>query len=240
MSGKILDQFFYNTGRQKKEQQPAIIDEKGNICLNAIIKQGGKIMTIKKIVNFIFELGQLKRQVHAGWWKIGVKNPATVAEHVFRAAQIGYILAVLEGDADPEKVVAIILIHDNAETRIGDQDKVAARYFSNGDAELKAFTEQTELLSEAIRKKWQAYFAECENRATKEGIIAKDADWLEQAFQAKEYVDTGYPAAQNWIDNVAAAVETESAKKIIAKMRKTEFTEWYKGLKRMTYKKLKK
>jgi len=75
---------------------------------------------------------------------------------------------------------------------------------------------------------------------TKEGIIAKDADWLEQAFQAKEYVDTGYPAAKNWIDNVAAAVETESAKKIIAKMRKTEFTEWYKGLKRMTYKKLKK
>lgn len=195
---------------------------------------------ITKIVNFIFELSQLKRQVHAGWWKIGIKQPATVAEHVFRAAQIGYILAIMEGDADPEKVVAMLVIHDNAEARIGDQDKVAARYYSNGDAELKAFTEQTELLSETIQKKWQAYFDEYENRTTKEGIIAKDADWLEQAFQAKEYVDSGYKAAQNWIDNVAEAVETESAKKIISEMKNVEFTDWYKGLKRMTYKKLEK
>jgi putative hydrolase of HD superfamily len=145
----------------------------------------------------------------------------------------------MEGDADPEKVVTILMIHDNAEARIGDQDKVAARYFSNGAAELKAFTEQTELLSETIQKKWQAYFNEYENRTSREGIIAKDADWLEQAFQAKEYVDTGYKAAQNWIDNVAEAVETESAKKIIAEMKKTEFTEWFSGLKRMTYEKLK-
>ncbi|MFA5248240.1 MAG: HD domain-containing protein [Patescibacteria group bacterium] len=195
--------------------------------------------TFTKIVNFIFELSQLKRQVHAGWWKIGVKQPATVAEHVFRASQIGYILAVMEG-ANPEKVVTMLMIHDNAETRIGDQDKVAARYYSNKEAEKRAFVEQTELLHQAIRQKWQEYFDEYENRTSKEGIVAKDADWLEQAFQAKEYVDSGYKAAQNWIDNVAEAVETESAKKIIAEMKNVEFTDWYKGLKRMTYKKLEK
>ncbi len=192
-----------------------------------------------KIVNFIFELSQLKRQVHAGWWKIGVKQPATVAEHVFRASQIGYILAVMEG-ANPEKVVTMLMIHDNAETRIGDQDKVAARYYSNKEAERTAFVEQTELLHQSIRQKWKEYFDEYEDRTSKEGIVAKDADWLEQAFQAKEYVDSGYKAAQNWIDNVAEAVETESAKKIIAEMKNVEFTDWYKGLKRMTYKKLEK
>lgn len=196
-------------------------------------------MLIKNVVNFIFELSQLKRQVHSGWWKIGVKQPVTVAEHVFRASQIGYILATMEGDANPEKVVTIIMIHDNGEARIGDQDKVAARYYSNSEAEKKAFTEQTELLSESIQKKWQVYFDQYENRTSKEGIIAKDADWLEQAFQAKEYVDTGYKTAQNWIENVAKALETESAKKIIAEMQKTEFTEWFKDLKKMTYKKLK-
>ena len=132
----------------------------------------------------------------------------------------------------------MIMIHDNAETRIGDQDKVAARYYSNGDAETKAFIEQTELLSEKIQKKWQTYFEEYENRSTKEGIIAKDADWLEQAFQAKEYIDMGYKAAQNWIDNISKAVETKSAKKIIAEMQNTKFTEWFNGLKKMTYKKL--
>ena len=61
---------------------------------------------LKKIVNFIFELNQLKRQAHTGWWFVGVKDPDTVAEHAFRAAQIGYILAVKEGDVNPERVVA--------------------------------------------------------------------------------------------------------------------------------------
>ncbi len=196
--------------------------------------------SIEKFTNFIFELGQLKRQAHVGWWRIGVKYPVSVAEHVFRAAQIGYVLAVMEGDANPEKVASIVLVHDNGEARIGDQDKVGARYFSNGDAEQKAFLEQTELLGETIEKKWQEYFSEYENRNTKEGIIARDADWLEQAFQAKEYINTGHKAAQNWIDNVAKAVETESAKKLVIELQNTDSTEWFQGLKKMTYKKLKK
>jgi putative hydrolases of HD superfamily len=195
--------------------------------------------SIKRIVNFIFELSQLKRQVHAGWWKVGVKQPATVAEHVFRASQIGYILAVMEGDANPEKVVTMIAIHDNAETRIGDQDKVAARYFSTKEAEKNAFVEQTELLPKNAQKTLRTYFEEYEDRTTKEGIIAKDADWLEQAFQAKEYVDMGYIGAQNWIDNIVKAVETESAKIIIKEMQNIEFTDWFKELKKMTYTKLK-
>jgi len=197
-----------------------------------------KKTAINKIVNFIFELGQLKRQTHSGWLKVGVKHPVTIAEHAFRAAQIGYILAVMEGDADPNKVVTILMIHDNGEARVGDQDKVAARYYSNSEGEQQAFIEQTELLAEVIQKKWQKYFLEFEKRTTREGIIAKDADWLEQAFQAKEYVDMGYKAAQNWIDNVAVAVETESAKKIIAEMKNVEFTDWFNGLKKMTYEKL--
>ena len=54
-------------------------------------------MTIKNVVNFIFELNQLKHQKHTGFMLAGVKNPDSVAEHVMRAAQIGYILAIMEG-----------------------------------------------------------------------------------------------------------------------------------------------
>jgi len=146
----------------------------------------------------------------------------------------------MEGDVDPDKIVTMLIIHDNMETRVGDQDKIGARYYSKKEGEDKAFREQTELLPEMIQEKWQRCFNEFEGRSTKEGIIAKDADWLEVAFQAKEYVDTGYKAAQNWIDNVAIAVETKSAKKIIAEMKNVEFTDWFNGLKKMTYTKLKK
>ena len=111
-------------------------------------------MSIKKITNFIFELNQLKRLRHNGFQHAGVQCPDSVAEHVMRAAQIGYILAVMEGDANPEKVAAILLVHDNAEARIGDQNKVAARYYSNKEAETSAFQEQLQLLPQQIEQKW--------------------------------------------------------------------------------------
>ena len=195
-------------------------------------------MKIKNIVNFIFELNQLKRQRHNGFQLAGVKNPDTVAEHVLRTAQIGYILAVMEKNANPEKVASIIIIHDNGEARVGDQNKVAARYFSKSGAEAQAFFDQTKNLGDEIEQKWQKYFNEYTKRDTKEGVIAKDADWLEVAFQAKEYIDLGYVAAQEWINNVEKALETKSAKKVLQEMKKTKFTDWWRGLKKMTYKKL--
>ena len=114
-------------------------------------------MNEKNVVNFIFELNQLKRQRHNGFQAAGVITPDSVAEHVCRAAQIGYILAVMEG-ADPEKVACMLLIHDNAEVRIGDQNKIAARYFSVKEAEVKAFDDQLALLGADIEARWKNYF----------------------------------------------------------------------------------
>jgi putative hydrolase of HD superfamily len=199
-----------------------------------------KYMDIKKAVNFIFELNQLKRVRHAGFQLIGVKDPDSIAEHAWRAAQIGYILAIMEGAVNPDKIVTMILIHDNGEARIGDQHKVAARYFDTDQAEDKAFTEQSERLGDKISADWRKYFSEFENRNTEAGLIAKDADWLEQAFQAKEYLDLGYEGAAEWIDNVEKALETESAKNILETMKKTKFTDWSRGLQKMTYKKINK
>lgn len=197
-------------------------------------------MNTKKIVNFIFELGQLKKQAHTGFLLAGVVQPTSVAEHAFRAAQIGYILAELEG-VNPEKVAMMVIIHDNVETRTGDPNKINSRYNNNKkESEKMAINEQLDGLSDFIKKKWLVYFEEFEERNTPEGVVAKDADWLEMAFQAKEYYDLGYRTAMDWIDNVEKAVETKSAKAIIAEMRKTEFTEWWQGLKKMTYTKLKK
>lgn len=181
----------------------------------------------KKVVNFLFEANNLKRIFHAGWLKCGVKTPDTLAEHMLLASQIGYILAVMEGDANPERVACILMIHDNAEIRIGDQDKVGAIYFNNKEAEHHAFSDQLDNLPLAVKEKWQQYFHEFEERDTKEGLIAKDADYLELAFQAKEYVENGNRGAQAWIDSIETLLKTESAKKLLAEMKSTSFNEWH-------------
>jgi len=198
---------------------------------------------MKNIINYIFEVGVLKREKHNGFKLIGVDNLGSVAEHALRAAQIGYILTVLENEKhglnlSPEKVASILIFHDNGEARIGDLHKVASRYIDSKEAEQKAFTEQAERLPEKMKDSLLEYYDEFENRNTKEGIIAKDADWLEAAFSAKEYYDLGNTLAMDWILNVEKALETDSAKEIIRKMKETRFTDWWVNLKKMLYKKI--
>ncbi len=195
-------------------------------------------MQTKKIVNFFFELNQLKRISHVGLLRIGVKNVDSVAEHVFRASQIAYILAIME-NANPERAATIVLFHDNGEARVGDQDKVAARYWSMKEAEKLALFEQLSFLPKKFQKKLENYHKQYATRNTKEGIIAKDADWLELAFQAKEYIDTGYQGARYWIKNIEEALETKSAKKILKEMKQADFNDWHQELQKMTYTKLK-
>ena len=195
-------------------------------------------MNTKKIVNFIFELSQLKRTPRSGWQHLGLNNPESVADHVLRSVQIGYILAVME-KAQPETVAAILAFHDNGEARIGDQNKIAARYFTKDEPERNAYLDQIESFDVTLKKKLLDYFDQLENRNTKEGRIAKDADWLETAFQAKEYYDLGHTEAIDWINNIETALETKSAKLLLKEMKKTRFTDWWKGLKKMTYKSIK-
>jgi putative hydrolases of HD superfamily len=197
---------------------------------------------MKNIVNYIFEIGVLKRERHNGFKLIGIDNLDSVAEHALRAAQIGYILTVLENkkhgtEISPEKVASILVFHDNGEVRIGDLHRVAAKYIDSREAERNAFADQVKYLPEEF-KYLVRYFEEIEERNTKEGIIAKDADWLEAAFSAKEYYDLGNELAMDWINNVGLALETESAKEIFKEMKETRFTDWWTGLKKSLYKKL--
>src|SRR3989344_8145019 len=96
---------------------------------------------MENIVNFFYELGQLKRVKRSGWWLINVKDPGTVAEHCQRAAVIGYFLAKIE-KVDVHKVVLMCLFNDIHEARLNDLHKVGHRYIDFKEAEKKAFTEQ--------------------------------------------------------------------------------------------------
>ena len=200
-------------------------------------------MDKKDIVNYIFEMGMLSKELHNGMKLIGVTNLHSIGEHALRAAQIGYILTILENEKhnlnlSPERVASILIFHDNGEVRIGDLHKVASRYIDSKEAEKNAFTDQVELLPEKAKNEIANYFIEIEERTTKEGIIAKDADWLEAAFSAKEHYDLGNTLAIDWVTNVGKAIETDSAKGIFEEMTKTRFTDWWTGLKKMLYKKI--
>lgn len=188
-------------------------------------------MSQKNICNYIFELGILKKFRHNGTKYAGVQTPDSIAEHIYRASIIGYILAEME-KVNPEKVASICLFHDNAEARIGDFNKITQRYLDSEEAEKIAYNEQVKSLPKTIGDKLNILFTSYGNPSSKEGIIAKDADLLETAFQAKEYLDLGYKTCESWIDSVENHLTTASAKAILKEVRKIQFTDWWQGLKK--------
>lgn len=188
-------------------------------------------MLVNKVVNFIFELGHLRRIKHEGWRLANVEKPDSVAEHSLRAAQIGYLLAKMENHPNPHKITTMLLFHDIGECRIGDIHKLANRYVvSNED---KAVTEQCAELEETGNE-ILSFWNEMHDKKTIDSIIAKDADYLEQAFMAKEYLELGHKACQSYIDSIDKAVKTKSAKKLIKAMKKTDSYQWWQGLKKLS------
>ena len=185
-------------------------------------------MNPKNISKFIFEMGHLKRIRHEGWRLTGVDPPDSIAQHILRTAQISYILAKMEKLRSPESVCTMIVFHDIEETRIGDQHRVASRYLVAD--EQKAISDQLENLGE-LKDELLAKWKQFDERKTPEAIVAKDADRLEWAFTAKEYIEQGYKSAQDWINNVEKALKTDSAKRLLKELKNMDSTSWWHGLK---------
>ena len=182
-------------------------------------------MTHQNIVDFLFELGHLKRIKHEGWRMIGVDQPESVADHALRTAQIAYILARMENHPEPEKICTMAVFHDMGECRIGDLHLVAKQYTTVDEA--RAVKDQVQHLGETgqtISKYWQ----EVDNRSTTAGVIAKDADMIDQALAAREYILLGHTDAEMWIDNIEKVLRTESARMLLKVIRTSDPSAWYK------------
>jgi putative hydrolase of HD superfamily len=186
---------------------------------------------IKEAVKYLFEAGELKRVRRSGWWLIGVEHPESIAEHSFRAAIVGYILGKLES-ANAEKVALMTLFNDMHEARLNDLHKVGHRYIDFKSAEKKAFEEQVEMLPKKIADELKNNFSQFQTDSSKEGIVARDADLIECALQAKEYIDKGLKDAQDWLNNIRKHIKTDSAKKMLNAIEKGDSNSWWKGLKK--------
>lgn len=189
---------------------------------------------MQDIAKYLYEMGQLKRVKRSGWWMAGITDPESVAEHTFRTAIIGYVLASLEG-VDPYKVASMCLFHDTAESRINDPHRVVKHYVDVKRGESLAATEQIERLPDFVASTVALLQHDYEEKESLESRIAHDADALECLIQAREYQVQGYSEVQEWIDGSYAALKTDSARKIAEDCLRITPQEWWQGLKKIMY-----
>ena len=186
------------------------------------------------MIKYLYEMGQLKRVKRSGWWMAGIDDPESVAEHSFRTAILGYLLAHLQG-ADPMQTAMMCLFHDTPEARLNDLHRTAKKYIDLGSSEKLALSEQVERLPQQIADEIVALIENYEERVSPEAQLARDADVLECLIQAREYQTSGYTNVEEWIENCRASLKTEAAKKLAEACLHVEPREWWQGLNKMAH-----
>ncbi len=189
-------------------------------------KAKNKGSSSEKILEFISEAGMLKRVERSGWSVLGIKNAESVADHSFRCAVIGYVIARAEKVA-PYRVLLMTLFNDIHEARITDLHKMAQRYIDTAPAEDKSFCEQINFLPIPMKEELAEMRGEYRNQRTKEAIIARDADILECLIQAKEYSEQGYPEAVKFMKKAPDFLKTKSSKNLWRLAKKTRLNDWW-------------
>jgi putative hydrolase of HD superfamily len=182
---------------------------------------------VEGLTNFLYEMGLLKRYKRTGWMIAGIDNPESIAEHSFRTAIIGYLLAVKEG-ADPAKTASLCLFHDTQETRIGDVPSVGKGYVvtaPNPEVTADQVTGFPAEAGQAVRELVEEY----EARQSLEARLATDADKLECLIQAREYQAQGHQDVPPWIETSAAALKSSSARRLAEACQQVPPRQWWKA-----------
>jgi len=147
------------------------------------------------------EVLELKALPRAGWVREGVVNPESVAAHSWGVAWL--VLTLAPAAIDRGRALAIAVLHDLAEVRVGDITPLDGV----GPADKRRREEAAMdgllgglLRAEEMRQLWLEY----EEQSSPEGRLVKACDRLDMALQAQLY------AADDGIDPssfIASALE---------------------------------
>lgn len=165
----------------------------------------------------------------AGWNLIKADSTPSIAEHSYRNALIALILAKLEKCKNPEKIALAALMHKMHKIRLCDRHKVSAQYMDYPrKVKVEINKDQLSLLGDDLKRE----FEDILDLSDDEKVVVKDADQLELALEAKEYMDKGYDKAKIWIERIEQILITNSAKELFNKIKKTHSCDWWANLKK--------
>jgi len=193
------------------------------------------MVNYKKVTNLLFELGFAYNVKNTSWQLIKADNIPSLAEHSYRCAIIAFVIAVLEKMKDPYKIAFKALINKTYKIRLCDRHKVSANYFDYPrDIEDEVRKDQFKLLGDKFTKN----IIELDNLSNKEKVIIKDADQIELALEAREFIDKGYKDAYIWIKRIQKVLKTKSAIGILRNIQRVHSNDWWKDLKKKPQTKL--
>ena len=138
------------------------------------------------LLESLLELQHLDRVPRMGFVLRGVSEPESVSEHLWHVAVLVWTLGSRVEGLDLGRAVAMALVHDAGEVRLGDLPMTTGKYFQPGakaEAEASAFAELMHPLGSAPAE----LLAELQARESVESRLVKDCDKLQLMLKVAHY-----------------------------------------------------
>jgi putative hydrolase of HD superfamily len=191
-------------------------------------REGGR-----SIANFLYEVGTMRKLMRIHRQVLLTDDMSdSIASHSYRVAIISWFLAKEEG-ADPYKTVMMCLMHDMGEARSNDHNWIHKKY-------IKVFEEEIvdEQLGSLPYPELKEIMDEYVERTSKESILAKEADTLDQILLLREYEWAGNKEAAIWLYGEGSSkvfkqlhkLKTEAGRRIGQSLYEVNPSEWWNAL----------
>ncbi|MEZ7988843.1 MAG: HD domain-containing protein [Nitrosopumilus sp.] len=159
------------------------------------------------ILDFFKTAVNLKNISRQGWInKLSLKHPESVSDHSYSMAIMGMVISDLE-NYNSEKILKMILLHDLAESKIGDYTPNQISKENKIKIENKAYDEIINALPDAIKLQYAQIWEEYQKQESPESKIVHQIDKLEMALQAKMYQKEG--SSKEAIESFFKSAENE-------------------------------
>lgn len=187
----------------------------------------------ERIVNFLYEIGTMRKLMRMHRQVLLTDDMSdSIASHSYRVAIISWFLAKEEG-ADPYKTVMMSLLHDMAEVRSNDHNWIHKKYIKVFEHEIN-----DDQLGTLPYSDFKDFIGEYEKRESREAILAKEADLLDQILLLREYEWSGNKEANIWLYGKGGAkinaqlekLKTETGKKLGKSMYDVDPSDWWNNL----------
>lgn len=179
-------------------------------------------MNMLRVVDLLFEALMLGRIPRSGYSFLGAGRES-VAEHTFSTAFIAFVLSKLEPEVDSARLMAMCLVHDLPEARIGDLNYVQKQYVAADESRAVAHA----VAGLPFGRDIEALIAEFNAAETREARLARDADQLSLALQLKALQDIGHTSPAKWIPHVRERLKTATGRKVMASILDRDRDSWW-------------
>jgi putative hydrolase of HD superfamily len=145
------------------------------------------------LLSFFRIVCNLKTIKRSGWiHKSNITSPESVADHSYSMCMMSMILAEII-NLDTGHIMKMVIIHDLAESLVGDHMPDGISSEEKQLVEDKAMKKIISKLPNSLRKNYLNLWNEYNDNITVNAKFVHNMDKLEMALQAKEYEFEGYP-----------------------------------------------